>query len=87
MVCSIIAREAGIDESRVTLDSTLKDLKIRSLDRAQIVFATEDHYGIQIPDRDPGFNTKSVSGLVDTVEKLLAEKNANPPPTTPPSDA
>ena len=78
MVFSIIAREAAIDESNVTLDSTLKELEIRSLDRAQIIFAIEDHYSIQIPDRDADFDTKSVKGLVEAVEKLLAEQAANP---------
>jgi acyl carrier protein len=41
-----------------------------------------------MPDRDPNFDTESVKGLVDTVEKLLADKAANPPPppaSTPPA--
>ena len=87
-VFSIIAKEAGIDESRVTLDSTLKDLDIPSLDAVQIIFEIEDRYSIQIPERDPDFDTESVQGLVDTVEKLLTEKAADPdssaPPPTPP---
>jgi len=87
-VFSIIAREAGIDESRVTLDTTLKDLEIPSLDAIQIIFEIEDHFKIQMPDRDPKFDTESVKGLVETVEKLLADKAANPsasPPSAPPS--
>jgi acyl carrier protein len=84
-VFSIIAKEAGIDESKVTLESTLKDLEIPSLDAIQIIFEIEDHFKIQMPDRDPNFDTESVKGLVDTVEKLLAEKAANPNPPAPPS--
>ena len=86
-VFSIIAKEAGIDEGKVTLDSTLKDLEIPSLDAIQIIFEIEDHFKIQMPDRDPNFDTESVKGLVETVEKLVAEKAANPapPPTNPPS--
>ncbi|HKT41909.1 MAG TPA: phosphopantetheine-binding protein [Rhodanobacteraceae bacterium] len=87
-VFSIIAKEAGIDESKVTLESTLKDLEIPSLDAIQIIFEIEDHFKIQMPDRDPNFDTESVKGLVETVEKLLAEKAANPPappPATPPA--
>ncbi|HET7561530.1 MAG TPA: phosphopantetheine-binding protein [Rhodanobacteraceae bacterium] len=84
-VLEIIAREAGIDEAKVTLDSTLKDLEIASLDAIQILFEIEDHFKIQMPDRDPNFDTESVKGLVDTVEKLLAAKAANPP--TPPASA
>ncbi|HET7932144.1 MAG TPA: acyl carrier protein [Rhodanobacteraceae bacterium] len=85
-VFAIIAREAGIDEARITLDSTLKDLEIASLDAIQILFEIEDHFKIQMPDRDPNFDTESVKGLVDTVEKLLAAKAANPP-STPPASA
>ena len=90
-VFSIIAKEAGIDEAKVTLDSTLKDLEIPSLDAIQIIFEIEDHFKIQMPDRDPNFDTESVKGLVETVEKLLADKAANPsapgdaPPPAPPA--
>ena len=86
-VFSIIAKEAGIDESKVTLDSTLKDLEIPSLDAIQIIFEIEDHFKIQMPDRDPNFDTESVKGLVETLEKLLAEKAANPNPPAPPPAA
>lgn len=86
-VFAIIAKEAGIDESKVTLDSTLKDLAIPSLDAIQIIFEIEDHFKIQMPDRDPNFDTESVKGLIETVEKLVADKaaNPNPPPANPPS--
>ena len=86
-VFSIIAKEAGIDEGKVTLDSTLKDLEIPSLDAIQIIFEIEDHFKIQMPDRDPNFDTESVKGLVETVQKLLADKAANPAPpaSTPPA--
>ncbi len=84
-IFGIIAKEAGIDPSKVTMDSTLKDLEIPSLDAIQIIFEIEDHYKIQMPDRDPNFDTESVRGLVETVQKLLAEKAANPPPSTPSS--
>ena len=78
-VFDIIAKESGIDRARITPEATLKDLEIQSLDAVQIIFEIEDHFKIQMPDRDPNFDTESVKGLVDTVEKLLAEKAANPP--------
>ena len=78
-VFGIIAQEAGIEASRITLDSTLKDLEIQSLDAIQIIFEIEDHYKITLPDRDPNFDTESVKGLVDAVERLIAEKNAAAP--------
>ena len=84
-VFGIIAKEANLDVSRITPDSTLKDLEIPSLDAIQIIFEIEDHYQIQMPDRDPNFDTESVRGLVETVQKLLADKAANPPPPAPPA--
>ena len=84
-VFGIIAKEANLDVSRITPDSTLKDLEIPSLDAIQIIFEIEDNYQIQMADRDPKFDTESVRGLVETVQKLLADKAANPPPPAPPA--
>ena len=81
-IFAIISKEAGIDLGKITLDSTLKDLEIQSLDAVQIIFEIEDHYKITMPDRDPNFDTESVKGLVEAVEKLVAEKqNAAPAPS------
>ncbi len=79
-VFGIIAKEANIDVGKITLDSTLKDLEIASLDAVQIIFEIEDHFKITLPDRDPNFDTESVRGLVEAVEKLVAEKPAEAPP-------
>jgi acyl carrier protein len=84
-VFGIIAKEASIDVAKITPESTLKDLEIPSLDAIQIIFEIEDHYNIQMPDRDPNFDTESVGGLVETVRKLLADKEATPPPASPPA--
>jgi len=73
-IFDIIARESGIDRARITPQATLKDLDIQSLDAVQILFEIEDHFKITMPDRDPNFDTESVKGLIDTVEKLAAEQ-------------
>jgi acyl carrier protein len=78
-IFDIIAKESGTDPAKITPEATLKDLEIQSLDAVQILFEIEDHFKITMPDRDPNFDTESVKGLVDTVEKLLAEQQANPP--------
>jgi acyl carrier protein len=31
-----------------------------------------------MPDRDPKFDTESVKGLIETVEKLVAEQTTQP---------
>ena len=82
-IYDIIAKESGIDRAKITPEATLKDLEIQSLDAVQIIFELEDHFKITLPDRDPNFDTESVRGLVDAVEKLVAEKNAAPPPAQP----
>jgi acyl carrier protein len=79
-IFGIISKEAGIDIGKITLDSTLKDLEIQSLDAVQIIFELEDHFKITLPDRDPNFDTESVKGLVAAVEKLLADKAASATP-------
>ena len=79
-IFDIIARESGVDRAKITPDATLKDLDIQSLDAVQILFEIEDHFKITMPDRDPNFDTESVNGLVETVETLVAEQQATPPP-------
>lgn len=77
-VFDIIAKESGVDRARITPEATLKDLEIQSLDAVQIIFEIEERFKIQMPDRDPNFDTESVKGLVDAVEKLVAEQAAQP---------
>ena len=79
-IFDIIAKEAGIDRDKITPESTLKELQIQSLDAVQIIFEIEDYFKITLPDRDPNFDTESVKGLIDAVEKLVAEKQAGSPP-------
>lgn len=78
-IFAIIAKESGIDANKITLESTLKDLEIDSLDAVQIIFELEDKFKITLPDRDPKFDTDSVQGLINAVERLIAEKNAGSP--------
>lgn len=76
-VLDIIARETRVPRERITLDSTLKNLDVQSLDAVQVIFEIEDHYKIELPDRDPNFDVESVRGLVQAVEKLVAAKGAS----------
>jgi acyl carrier protein len=78
-IFAIIAKEAHIPVEKISLESTLKDLEIDSLDVVQIIFELEDRFGITLPDRDPTVDTDSVRGLVAAVERLIVEKNAAAP--------
>lgn len=77
-VFEIISKEAPVDMDKISLDSTLADLDIASLTVAEIVFAIEDHFNIDMPDRDPEFPIDSVRGLVEAVERLVAAKGGAP---------
>ncbi|MCK9538431.1 acyl carrier protein [Dokdonella sp.] len=77
-VFDIIARETGKDRALITRDATLKGLDIQSLDAVQIIFEIEDHFDIEMPDQNPDFDTGSVGGLVDAVEKLIAARPSAP---------
>ena len=78
-IFAIIAKESGVEASKITLESTLKDLEIDSLDAVQIIFELEDQFKITLPDRDPTVDTDSVQGLVSAVERLVAEKESATP--------
>jgi len=73
-----IASDARIPRETISLDSTLADLGIDSLEAIEIVFNLEERFKISFPDRDPSFDTGTVRGLVDAVERLLAEQTTMP---------
>ena len=50
---SIIAEQLSVDESSVTIETSLmKDLEADSLDAVEIIMAIEDEFDIEIPDED-----------------------------------
>ena len=52
-VQEIIAEKLGMDESEITMDSSLEDdLEVDSLDIVDIVTALEDEFQIEIPQED-----------------------------------
>lgn len=82
-VFEIISKEAPVEMDKISMDSTLADLDIASLTVAEIVFAIEDHFNIDMPDRDPEFPIDSVRGLVEAVERLVAAKGTSAAPPAP----
>lgn len=74
-IFDIIAKTCSIDRDRITLDATLKDLDVHSLDAVQVLFEIEDRFDISVPDRDDQYATGTVGDLVRGVDELLAAKN------------
>ncbi|MCG7622690.1 MULTISPECIES: acyl carrier protein [unclassified Epibacterium] len=78
-VIAIIAEQAVLDPSDVTLDSTLEDLGIDSLGLVESIFAIEEEFDITIPfnanePEQSDFDISNVAAIVTGIDKLIAEK-------------
>ena len=78
-VIIIIAEQAVLEPSDVTMDSTLEDLGIDSLGLVESIFAIEEEFDISVPfnANDPSesdFDISSVASIVAGIEKLIADQ-------------
>jgi len=69
-VLSVIATSKHIPRERVTLESTLEDLGMDSLDRLNLLFALESDFNISIPDEEAR-SVRTVHEMVEGVRKLV----------------
>ena len=79
-IVEIIAKEAKLDASKLTLDTKLEALKIESLDLVQILFAIEDEFDVYVPYNDEAYKLETLRDVVNGVERLIAEKQAEAAP-------
>jgi acyl carrier protein len=70
-VLSVIATSKRIPRERVSLDSTLEDLGLDSLDQLNLLFALESDFNISIPD-EQAKSIRTVRQMVDGVKRLVA---------------
>jgi acyl carrier protein len=80
-VIAIIAEQAVLEPSDVSMDQTLEDLGIDSLGLVEAIFAIEEAFDIQVPfnANEPAksdFDISSVAAIVAAVEKLVADQRA-----------
>lgn len=80
-VIQIIAEQAVLEPSDVTMESTLEDLGIDSLGLVESIFAIEEAFDIQVPfnANEPDasdFDISSVASIIDGIEKLVAEQSS-----------
>ena len=74
IIFDIIAKTCSVERDRITLDSTLKDLDVHSLDAVQVLFEIEDQFDIAVPEREDQFSAGTLGDLINGVDKLLAAK-------------
>jgi acyl carrier protein len=80
-VIEIIAQQAVLEPSDISMDSTLEELGIDSLGLVESIFAIEEAFDISIPfnandPRESEFDISSVSSIVAGIERLVAEQHA-----------
>ncbi|SFA70153.1 acyl carrier protein [Poseidonocella pacifica] len=78
-VVAIVAEQAVLDPSDVTMESTLEDLGIDSLGLVESIFAIEEAFDISIPfnanaPEESDFDISSVATIVAGIEKLIHER-------------
>ena len=75
IILDIIAKTCSIERVSITLDSTLKDLDVHSLDAVQVLFEIEDHFQISVPEREDQYSAGTVRGLIEGVGQLGAARS------------
>jgi len=73
-IFDIISKTCSVPRDRITLDSTLKDMDVHSLDAVQVLFEIEDKFDISVPEREDQYSAGTVRDLIEGVDQLLAEK-------------
>tara|TARA_B110000908_G_scaffold93047_1_gene110226 strand:- start:1937 stop:2224 length:288 start_codon:yes stop_codon:yes gene_type:complete len=78
-IIEIIAEQAVLETSDVTLESTLEDLGIDSLGLVESIFAIEEEFDITVPfnanePSNSDFDISSVSKIIEGVTRLVNEQ-------------
>jgi acyl carrier protein len=80
-VVKIIAEQAILEPSDVTLDSTLEELGIDSLGLIESIFALEERFDITIPfnanqTENTDFDISTVATIIIAIEQLIMEQSS-----------
>lgn len=78
-VIAIIAEQAVLEPSDVSLDQSLEALGVDSMGLVEAIFSIEESFDIQVPfnanePEKSDFDISSVSAVVAAVERLVAEQ-------------
>ena len=80
-VIAAIAKVKQIDPETITLDTTLDELRIDSLDGLNLFFDLEEDFDITIPDVQAR-SMRSVRQIIEGLERVLSGRNAPNPGTS-----
>ncbi|GAA6198243.1 acyl carrier protein [Pseudophaeobacter sp.] len=77
-VIAIVAEQALLEPSDVTLTSTLEDLGIDSMGLVECIFAIEEEFDISIPfnsntPEDSDFDISNVAAIIAGIDKLVSQ--------------
>ncbi len=75
-VIAIIAEQAVLEPSDVSMDQTLEDLGIDSMGLVEAIFSIEEAFDIQVPfnanePQNSEFDISSVAAIIEAVEGLV----------------
>jgi acyl carrier protein len=78
-VIAIVAEQALLEPSDVTLTSTLEDLGIDSMGLVECIFAIEEEFDITIPfnantPEDSDFDISNVAAIIAGIHTLVSQK-------------
>lgn len=78
-VVAILAEQAAMDPSDVTMEASLAELGIDSLGLVETIFGIEEAFDVQVPfnANEPdksGFDISTVASIVAAVESLVADR-------------
>ncbi len=78
-IIEIVAEQAVLEPSDITLDQSLDDLGIDSMGLVEAIFSIEESFDIQVPfnanePEKSEFDISSVQSIVTAVETLIAEQ-------------
>ena len=65
---AIVVEQLGVDEDRITLETTFEDLDADSLDIVELIMAFEETFEIEIPD-EKAEKIKTVGDAVNFIKE------------------
>lgn len=69
VIRKIIAEKMDIDESEISMDSSLQDLQIDSLDMVEIIMSVEEELGVSLEEVS---NIEKISDLLNYIKEKQA---------------